>query len=141
MLGSAADADDATQDIFLRAYERAGSFDGRSRFSTWLYRLAVRYCLNWLRERSREDARHRAAARRAITTTEPADALDAAERHDLVHRLLAGLPPHYRACVFLREIDGLSYADIADLLDIPRGTVMSRLARARLLLAGRKFVE
>lgn len=144
MLGNAPDAEDATQEIFLRAYERAATFDGRARFSTWLHRLAVHHCLNRLKQRRR----HETALQQGVTTAQPKRAAslpeaallseDAAARVDA---WLDALPPHYRACFVLREVEELSYAEIADLLEIPVGTVMSRLSRARRMLRARAATE
>ena len=140
MMGNQADAEDVTQEIFLRVLEQANRFDGRSRFSTWLYRLAVRHCLNRIRQRGRrtaaEDEAGARRARRGLTRdASPIERLTAQDDLALVDRLLSGLSPHYRACVVLREIEGFSYAEIAELLELPIGTVMSRLSRARALLS------
>jgi len=141
MMGSAADAEDTTQEIFLRVFEQAGKFGGRARFSTWLYRLAVRHCLNRIKQRDRRAAAEAAASEQAgrrhpPTGPTPFERQVAQDELATVDQLLTLLPPHYRACLVLREIDGLSYAQIAELLDLPTGTVMSRLARAREMLRG-----
>ena len=142
MIGNQADAEDVAQEIFLRVFEQAGKFDGRSRFSTWLYRLAVRHCLNRIKQRDRRIAAESRAHDHAERNREPMvhspfERLVTQDDLALVDELLASLPPHYRACVVLREIEGLSYAQIAELLEIPVGTVMSRLARARQSLRAR----
>ncbi len=142
LLGNEADAEDATQEVFLRAGQQADRFDGRSSLFTWLYRLTVWHCFNKLKQRKRRHAHEgafsirRHAADRA-TGAEPVDRLGANEDRDLADRLLESLPPAYRACLILREVEGLSYARIAELLDIPMGTVMSRLSRARRALRAR----
>lgn len=133
LLGSAAEADDATQEVFLRVLEKAPLFDGRSRFSTWIHRLSVNHCKN---RRERERA-HR-SRQEALSIEEPACsgpsplelAADDDERAHLF-ALLARLPEEQRAVLVLREVEGLAYREIADALEIPAGTVMSRLARAR----------
>jgi RNA polymerase sigma-70 factor (ECF subfamily) len=132
MLGQAADADDATQEIFLRVQEKAASFDGRGSFAAWVRRLAVNHCLNRLAERRRREARCETDHVDAI----PATAKPGIETSEALERALARLPDDQRAALVLREIDGRSYREIADLLAIPIGTVMSRLARARERLLG-----
>jgi RNA polymerase sigma-70 factor (ECF subfamily) len=132
MLGQSADADDATQEIFLRAQEKAAGFDGRGSFAGWLRRLAVNHCLNRLEERRRRDARCDVRELDAIaTTTTPS-----CETTEELQRTLDLLPDEQRAVLVLREIEGLSYREIAEALSIPIGTVMSRLARARERLIG-----
>lgn len=136
MMGNAADAEDGTQEIFLRAFNQAKKFDGRSRFSTWFYRLAVRHCLNKLKQRDRRMTFERWASERGqpdppALTPSPLESLTVREDIETLNRLLQSLKPNYRACLVLREIEGLSYAQIAEVLALPVGTVMSRLSRAR----------
>ncbi|NLG44024.1 MAG: RNA polymerase sigma factor [Phycisphaerae bacterium] len=137
LMGNSTDAEDAAQEIFLHVYEQAGKFDGQARFSTWVYRLAVRYCLNKVRQRRRRAAAEKAAVAQRIrlVTAEPGKLPATKDESARAAALLERLPPSYRACLVLREIEGRSYAEIAELLDIPPGTVMSRLSRARRLLA------
>jgi RNA polymerase sigma-70 factor, ECF subfamily len=133
LLGRAADAEDATQDVFLKLFERARSFDGRARFATWLHRLTVNLCLHRLeRDRLRQAARlpeHEGAL------VDPGEAPDSAcsrgEAKQRLEGLLARLSTEHRAVIVLRELEQLSYREIAAALAIPEGTVMSRLARAR----------
>ncbi len=132
MLGQAADADDAVQEILLRVQEKAASFDGRGSFRAWLRRLAVNHCLNVIAQRRRREGRVDAI---------DLDALAAPERvsfdtREALDRALGRLPSDQRAALVLREIEGLSYREIAQALSIPIGTVMSRLARARERLLG-----
>jgi len=133
VLAQAADAEDATQEVFLRILDRARQFDGRSSFSTWLYRLTVNLCLHRV-ERSR--------TRRALplppASEDPMDGgpspLELAARRDdaaRALRLLARLPVDQRLALHLREVEGLAYREIADALEVPVGTVMSRISRAR----------
>ena len=136
MMGNQADAEDAAQEIFLRAFEQASKFDGRSRFSTWLYRLAVRHCLNKLKQRDRRMTFERWGSERGqpdppALTPLPLESLTIREDIETIDRLLQSLKPNYRACLVLREMEGLSYAQIAEFLALPVGTVMSRLSRAR----------
>ena len=142
MMGNQADAEDATQEIFLRAFEQADKFQGRSNLFTWLYRLAVRHCLNRIKQRRRRDVREHLSATndqwaRRETAPSPVEHLVIKEQSEFLDALLQSLPPNYRACILLREVQGLSYARIAEHLEIPIGTVMSRLARARQVLRER----
>lgn len=138
VLGSAADAEDAVQEVFLKVFERARQFEGTSRLSTWLHRIAVNHCLNFLeRERVRratrlDDGENELACPRS---TLPIDVAGATESKQRLESLLARLPTEHRSVLVLREIEGQSYRDIAETLSIPVGTVMSRLARAREKLA------
>lgn len=123
-----ADAGDVAQQVFLQALRRIGQFDGRARFETWLYRIAVNESLQHLRRRRRWK-------RGQSLETEP---LDASPPHDeqveckeLVDRALARLEPELRSLFWLREVEGMSYREIALSLDIPEGTVGSRLNRVR----------
>ena len=121
------DAADLTQQIFLQLFQKMGQFIGRSRFRTWLYRLAVNECLQHLRRRKRQTNRR--------LTTEPVDSSpsEAArwEQHELLQHALSLLEPELRTIFLLKEIEHLSYAELADALEIPEGTVASRLNRAR----------
>ena len=120
------DAVDVTQQVFLQAFRSIGQFNGRSRFETWLYRLSVNESLQHLR-RSRR-CRYRAL------DWEPMDEShhgEDAERKELLEKALARIEPELRSIFLLREVDGLSYRDIAEALQIPQGTVGSRLNRAR----------
>jgi len=132
LLGQAADADDATQEIFLRVREKAAGFGGRGSFSGWLRRLAVNHCLNLLARRRSRQERVEALEPDSLAVPAPV-ALDTL---DSLERALARLPDDQRAALALREIEGLSYREIAGTLAIPIGTVMSRIARARERLLG-----
>jgi RNA polymerase sigma-70 factor (ECF subfamily) len=139
MSGSAADADDATQETLIRIVRGIGSFDGRSSFATWAYRVATNTSLDELRKRRRRPQPHAVRgesdrapevvdARAERDVTAPADrlALDAA---------VASLPEEFRAPLVLRDVVDLDYAEIAEALQIPLGTVKSRIARGRRILA------
>ena len=133
LLGRAADAEDAAQDVFLKLFERAERFDGRARFTTWLHRFTVNLCLH-----RRERERLRAAASLPRDGDElhgadepPEEALARTETRAGLERLLARLSDEHRTIVVLRELEVLSYREIGEVLELPQGTVMSRLARAR----------
>lgn len=139
MLGQRTDAEDAVQDVFLRVFDKVGTFSGRSRFSTWIHRLTVNHCLNRLTARSRtprplpdlgDDLEPQSAAPSPLEVS----CEDEAREH--LDQSLQRLDPAARAIIVLREIDQLGYQEIADTLDIPIGTVMSRLSRARQKLYG-----
>lgn len=132
MLGRPDDAEDATQEVFLKLYERVGSFEGRSRLATWIYRLAVHHCLHRLeRERLRaaDELTDDLAERDPLAC--PVEGSSRAEAAERLERLLARLSPEHRAVLVLREVEELSYQEIAEALAVPVGTVMSRLSRAR----------
>lgn len=135
LLGQAAEADDAVQEVFLKVRERAAQFDGRGAFEGWLRQIAVRHCLDRLAQRRRDRLEPAEAPLReapAASRTEVA----ALEDREQLERALERLPEEFRTIVLLREIGGLSYRELADALEVPIGTVMSRLARARERLLG-----
>ena len=131
---------DVAQEAFIKAYRALPKFRGDSQFYTWLYRIAVNTAKNHLVSRSRrppgsdvevEDAEYYegGAALRDIET--PETALFGAELKRVVEAAISDLPDDLRTAVTLREFDGLSYEDIADIMDCPVGTVRSRIFRAR----------
>lgn len=120
------DAADVTQQVFLQAFRTLEQFTGRSRFETWLYRLAVNESLQHLR-RNRRWRYH-------ALDWEPMDESnhgEDAERKEFLEQALSQIDPELRSIFLLREVEGLSYHDIAEVLQIPEGTVGSRLNRAR----------
>ncbi|MBK6675839.1 MAG: RNA polymerase sigma factor RpoE [Rhodocyclaceae bacterium] len=141
LVRDSAEAEDVAQEAFIKAYRALPSFRGESAFYTWLYRIGVNTAKNWLV----------ANGRRAPTTTEfdneDAEAfgesdllrdVDTPERllmtkqiGNTVNAAMAALPEELRTAITLREIDGLSYEDIAQAMDCPIGTVRSRIFRAR----------
>jgi len=134
LLGSPTEAEDATQDVFLRILDKAASFQARSKVGTWIHRITMNHCLNLLKKRRRQplalvtDAEVEPAAPAAAAD---ADHLEEAEIVAQVRSLVARLPEEGRVVFVLREMEGLAYRDIAEALEIPLGTVMSRLSRAR----------
>ncbi len=125
MVGDA-DAADVAQEIFLRVFARIGTFRGASAFSTWLYRLAVNECL---RHQGRRSRRLEALVEEPLSLA--AGPERTLEQADLLGRALQRLDASLRAVFLLREVEGLSYKEIADVLDLPPGTVASQLSRAR----------
>jgi RNA polymerase sigma-70 factor (ECF subfamily) len=138
ILGDYADAGDATQAAFIKAFERLGTFDPRYRFFSWVYRILVNECLN--ARRGRRPHEPIAADLKADGT--PFESMESAERRRLVQRALLELPMDLRQVVVLRHFGELSYDEIAATLGVPSKTVKSRLysARQRLgeLLLGEK---
>ena len=127
MLGNAEDAQDATQDAFVKAYQRLASFDTSYRFYSWMYRILVNECLNVNRDRRPEEPLDDDAAGGGT----PFDDALAAERRDQINVALLQLTPEYRTVVVLRHFAGQSYGEIAEALAIPEKTVKSRLYSAR----------
>jgi RNA polymerase sigma-70 factor (ECF subfamily) len=127
------DADDVVQEAYLRAYQFFDGFhggDGRA----WLLKIVRNTCYTWL-ERNRprqpmatfDETRHSAGA----TAADPDAPLVASEDRELLRQALAELPEEFREAIVLRELEGMSYREIAAVTGAPIGTVMSRLARAR----------
>jgi RNA polymerase sigma-70 factor (ECF subfamily) len=135
LTGSAHDADDACQEALIAIVRGLDSFDGRSAFSTWAYRVTTNTCLDELRRRRRRPEPTDPLEREREeppTTISHEDVV--ADRLD-IDAALATLSPEFRAAVVLRDLCALSYDEIAVTLDIPAGTVRSRIARGRALLA------
>ena len=143
-------ARDAVQEAFVKAYTSLARFEERSSFFTWLYRLVTNQCIDMRRrehaerrvEWRDEEALESSALRLApgsegLLPELPADALERKELGEHMETAIRALPEAARATLLLREVDGLSYAEIAEAQGIPRGTVMSRLhyARRKLQLA------
>ncbi len=143
MCGNEADALDASQEALITIARRIDRFDGRSAFSTWMYRVATNACLDELRRRRRRPVTGTdddLALTRGEHGTVDAAAADQDPGHLVAERgalddALAQLRPEFRAPVVLRDVMGLDYAEIAEVLDVPPGTVRSRIARGRGQLA------
>jgi RNA polymerase sigma-70 factor (ECF subfamily) len=126
------DAVDALQEALLAIWRRAGSFEGRSAVSTWLFRVAANAAVDEVRRRShRHDQADPGAGERAAAHDVEASAV----AKSTVDRALAQLPPQFRAAVVLREYYDLTYQQIANVLEIPIDTVKSRISRGRQALA------
>ena len=143
MVGSPEDALDLSQEAFLNAWKGLASFQGNSSFSTWLYRLASNACLDFLRARKRRQAAMGpplslddadAAPPPADERFQPDLQLACRERASALRRAMDALPPHHRQVLVLRELSGLSYQELSDVLQLDMGTVKSRLTRARVSL-------
>jgi RNA polymerase sigma-70 factor, ECF subfamily len=140
LLDDPAEADDAAQEVFVKAYRKLSAFRADAQLSTWLYRVATNHCL---------DARRKTARRRQVSLDalieQEGDAVSrlfeeggprpgAEEDADLARRLLASLPEGYREVLVLRETEGLSYDEMARVLDCSLDAVKARLKRARAAL-------
>ena len=126
--GSVEDAMDATQNAFVNAYEKLHTFNPNYRFFSWIYRIAVNQALNLVgrrRDTSEFDGETRASG------PDPEKSFEAAEAGDHLQQALLKLDPDYRAVVILKHLEGFSYREIGDLLEIPEKTVKSRLFTAR----------
>ena len=134
MLGSRAEAEEAAQEVFLRAHRAIADFRGDAKLSTWLYAIASRLCLNRLASGERRLLREgeETLARIPSGHASPSDELERSERDAALHRAIAELSDERRLVVVLRDLEGLSYEEIAAALDLELGTVRSRLHRARL---------
>jgi RNA polymerase sigma-70 factor (ECF subfamily) len=141
LLGDREAARDAVQEVFLKAYRKAGSFRPRGKVSTWLYRIAVNHCLNRLRRRklvrflsfgetgpAGQD--REAAFDPADEAPDAATRAEARERWQRTRELIDQLPAGQRAVLVLAKFEGLSYRQIAETLEITEGAVESRLFRA-----------
>lgn len=139
MLGNSADAADTTQEVFLKAFRGIHGFRRGSSLKTWLYRIAIREALNqrrwWRRHQSKETSYQTNEmgdeAVGVAAEPSPFDACATRETQQAVRRALARLPQVFRGAVALRDLEGLSYEEIADVLEVSLGTVKSRILRGR----------
>lgn len=128
--GNREDAWDAAQEAFVKAYRSLRSFRGAAAFSSWLHRIAVNAALDIVRRRKEhsEDPLDEAAMG---SGHDPGDEVERKDVHRRIHRAIAALPVDHRVVVVLRDIQGLAYDEIAKVLQVPIGTVRSRLRRGR----------
>jgi len=141
MLADSADAADCTQEVFLKAFRGIGGFRQGSSLKTWLYRIGVREALNHKRWRWRHSRQQVSleAEREAdagfvepeAQTESPYETLVAQEMRQVVQQALMQVPEAYRATVILRDLEGFSYEEVSEVLDISVGTVKSRVLRGR----------
>ncbi|GJM26108.1 MAG: RNA polymerase sigma factor [Phycisphaerae bacterium] len=146
--GDHADAGELTQDVFMKAFQAIGRFHGKSAFYTWVFRIAVNQSLSWKRKQanrktvsldaslsdrdgSENTLRNSLASE---TTDDPATHVVATESQRLVTDALAQLDPDQQAVLVLRDIEGMDYQNIADILEVAVGTVKSRIYRGRMSL-------
>ena len=135
-----AEAEDVAQEAFLKAYRAIQSFRGDSAFYTWIYRIAVNPAKNYIASRGRrvseskvdiEDAERIDGGEALKDADNPEGELARDELKKVIDKAIADLPQDLRSAVTLREFDGLSYEEIAEIMDCPVGTVRSRIFRAR----------
>ncbi|MBS0382169.1 MAG: sigma-70 family RNA polymerase sigma factor [Proteobacteria bacterium] len=142
MLGNAADAEDATQDVFLKVFENIAGYDPKYRLFSWVYRIAVNESIDRLKHRRHaetvaieEDSPLASAARG------PEQMAGDAQMHDVIQNALMEIPCDYRAVIVLRHFTECSYAQMAEILHIPEKTVKSRLYSARQELHEKLFAH
>jgi RNA polymerase sigma-70 factor, ECF subfamily len=133
MLGDPEDARDATQDAFIKVFQRLGDYKPEHRFFSWIYRILTNECLNTLRARRPQDPEIPDLA----ITSDALEALELEERRRAVQAAIIALPRDYRDVLILRHFGELSYEEVADTLAIPVKTVKSRLYTARQQLGQR----
>lgn len=138
-LGDRETALDVAQEVFLKAYRGLPGFQGESQFFTWLYRISFNEAANAHRRRERQP-RVEADAPESDRLPDPHDSGAALERRDdtrLIQQAMAELGDEFAQAVILRDLEGLSYQEIADVLQVPVGSVKSRIHRARQTLRNR----
>lgn len=147
MTRNQADAEDLVQEVYLKAYDRFHQYTPGTNIKAWLYRILTNSYITLYRKRQREPKRDRTetvqdwqevrAAEhegRELRSAE-AEALDLLPNDD-IRRAMEDLPEQYRIAIYLSDVEGFSYREIAEMLDIPQGTVMSRIHRGRKALRG-----
>jgi RNA polymerase sigma-70 factor (ECF subfamily) len=147
MLGNREEAEDVSQEVFITVFKSIDSFRGDSKFSTWLYRIAVNHCKNRIKYLARRHDRDqseydeellRDQAAGAATAPNPAPRpdkqLEGLELEQIMQRCIAQLEEEHRLVIVLRDVEDLSYEEICAITNLPTGTVKSRLHRARLAL-------
>ncbi|SNZ17614.1 RNA polymerase, sigma subunit, SigW [Terribacillus aidingensis] len=143
MIGDTYEAQDIAQEAFIRAYTNIHSFDENRKFSTWLYRIATNLSIDRLRKKKPDyhldaevkgteglDMYSQLAADQAL----PEEEVQNMELQSNIHKEILSLPPKYRGVIVLRFLDDLSLAEIGEILDLPLGTVKTRIHRGRELL-------
>jgi RNA polymerase sigma-70 factor (ECF subfamily) len=142
MLGNLHDAEDAAQDTFVKAYQNLHKFRPDASLYTWLYRIAVNTCIDYKRKPFFESLFRRTEEGEELMLDRPSEepsperVYEAKQMDRALWQGLAKISPKLRAAIILKEVEGLSYEEIADVLDISLGTVKSRISRAREELLG-----
>lgn len=131
MLGDRTEAEDITQETFLRAYERLAEFRGDAQFSTWLHRICHNLCVNRFQRKERSSSNGSVLEAVPSSTVGSCDQLLVKERQQLMNWALSRLKVEFREAVLLYHANHLSYEEIADVLGAPIGTVRSRIHRGR----------
>ena len=147
MLRQFEEADDATQDTFLKAYRSLKQFRGDARLKTWLCQIARNECLNRLRHENMASLDQQLTTdysfQTADSTPSPLELIEQRETQSIVHEAINKLPHQYRLVITLFHLNGLSYEEISQVMEIPMGTVKTHIFRARELLKSKlqAFVE
>jgi RNA polymerase sigma-70 factor (ECF subfamily) len=143
LIDNAEDAQDVVQEAFLHAYQALDSFKGDSLFFTWLYRIAVNTAISHKRKRrivlSFHGSHNGDSGLEPLDNSEatrPGHALEQAEQERRIQKALNQLSPEHRAVLVLKDMEGQRYEDMAEILQVPIGTIRSRLHRARTELRG-----
>jgi len=141
MLRSAEDAMDVTQETFIRVHRYLDRFQGSSSFFTWLYRITVNLCIDHIRREGKaqtvdyDDAMDHPGETGELSTwsmdTNPAHLVARKELQAVIASALETLSPNHRAVILMREVEGLSYSEMAEVMQCSKGTIMSRLFHAR----------
>ncbi|MGL4791623.1 MAG: sigma-70 family RNA polymerase sigma factor [Anaerotignaceae bacterium] len=141
MISNPEDAKDISQEVFIKAFKYIGKFDGKASFSTWLYRIAVNACIDELRKRKGKDTvsveaqleleENSVKMQFADESSNVEDKIIAKEGLTLIKEAMEKISQEHKTIIVLRDIEGLSYAEIAEITETSLGTVKSRLARAR----------
>lgn len=139
MCGNSEDAEEAAQDAFLALWRGIDRFRQESSLSTWIYRLATNACIDTLRRRKKQSGSvslddEELFVDAVDTSPQPQETVEHREAQKLLQKGLSALPEEYRKVLILREIEGLSYTEIAESASIELGTVKSRISRGRSLL-------
>lgn len=128
------DSEDALQEVFLKAYRHLIQFRFKSSFTTWIYRIAVNTALTRCRKKKSDIEKmrnYKNSLNLNVDRVGSESSLDKEAKNELINKLLSNISPSQRACIILREIKGLSYKEIADVMRTNINTVRSRLKRAR----------
>ncbi len=153
MLGNRAEAEDLSQEVFVQVFKAIGTFRGESKLSTWIYRIAVNLCKNrakYLRVRhaGEQDELDEVADRLPLSqarnanvaqVARPDEAMAGRQVEEIVRQAIAEVDENFRECLILCDVEELSYEEIAEITQLPAGTVKSRIFRARAQL--RELVE
>lgn len=136
IMGTQDMAEDASQNALIKMYRSVGSFKFQSKFSTWVYRITTNVCMDELRKNKRKasvsmEDLNQGGVDIKDTAETPEDSLIADERGQILHRGIASLKSDHKQIIVLRDINGFSYSEIAEILKCSEGTVKSRISRAR----------
>ena len=141
--GNAEDAADMSQEVFLKMFRNINSFQFKSKLSTWIYRVATNTCLDQVKRKNRNNPAYSLddgfedgdgsffSNEIADDSPTPDEVIEQAEMKDVINQAISELPDDYRTVIILRDIQGLSYDEIAEIIECSVGTVKSRISRGR----------